>query len=412
MIICNLDVLSDVLVNIHSAFRMLDECFLGSILSIFFHFLFMVSKFTPSFFYSFIFIFSLFTSAFAVDNFPLSNNSNIQKKLVVGYAGTEPFVIREGQTWKGISTEVWERAADAEDLEYLIKPYDGVSEALEALSKGDIDAVIGPISITSARAEMVEFTQPYYQASLSILSRVDDPTILDRIAPFFTISLLYALFVFLFILASVGTLLWLTERKASPEQFPDDAPRGIANGMWCAIVTMSTTGYGDIAPVTLAGRIVAGAWMIISFIFATSMIAGIASTLTLSGLGTVQVSSVEQFFNKRIAVLSDSPASDFVLENKGKIVSVVNLEEGYDLLKNRDVDAVVFDRPQLMYFLDRNPDKHMVISVAEYLRQGYGFAYRLNSPMVFPINIQLLKLKEDGSLKSISDKYLGKQKAQ
>ena len=378
---------------------------------IIFQFSFMVFKFKQSIFFTFLLI-SIFRSGFASENFQALNNLDKPKKLVVGYAGTEPFVINDGAAWKGISAEVWERAADAEDIEFIVKPYGNVADALQALSKGDIDAVVGPVSITSARAEMVEFTQPYYQASLSILSRVDDPTILDRIAPFFTISLLYALFVFLFILATVGTLLWLSERKASPEQFPHDAPRGIANGMWCAIVTMSTTGYGDIAPVTLAGRIIAGTWMVISFIFATSMIAGIASTLTLSGLGTVQVSSVEQFSNKRIAVLSDSPAADFVLENRGKNVTVNSLKEGYELLKDKEVEAIVFDRPQLMYFLDQNPDKHMVISVAEYLRQGYGFAFRLNSPIVFPLNVQLLKLKEDGSLKSISDSYLGKQKPQ
>ena len=349
----------------------------------------------------------IFMSGFATENIQPAGNIDKPKKLIVGYAGTEPFVIKEGNSWKGISAEVWERAADAEDIDFKVKPYNSVANALQALSKGDIDAVIGPVSITSARAEMVEFTQPYYQASLSILSRVDDPTILDRIAPFFTISLLYALFVFLFILATVGTLLWLSERKASPEQFPHDAPRGIANGMWCAIVTMSTTGYGDIAPVTLMGRIIAGAWMIISFIFATSMIAGIASTLTLSGLGTVQVSSAEQFINKKIAVLKDSPSAEFVTENKGKNVTITNLKEGYDLLKNKEVDAVVFDRPQMMYYLEQNPDKHMIISVAEYLKQGYGFAFPLNSPMVFPLNIQLLKLKEDGSLKTISENYLG-----
>ncbi|MGV8995014.1 MAG: transporter substrate-binding domain-containing protein [Flavobacterium sp.] len=328
-------------------------------------------------------------------------------KLRVGYAGSEPFVIHNSETWKGISIEIWEKVADAEKINYEIQHFNSVSTAIRALTMGEIDAVVGPASITSARAEKVEFSQPYYQASLSILSRVDDPNLLDRIAPFFTISLLYALLVFLFILAIVGTLLWLSERKSSPEQFPHDAPRGIANGMWCAIVTMSTTGYGDIAPVTLMGRIIAGAWMIISFIFATSMIAGIASTLTLSGLGTVQVSSAEQFINKKIAVLKDSPSAEFVTENKGKNVTITNLKEGYDLLKNKEVDAVVFDRPQMMYYLEQNPDKHMIISVAEYLKQGYGFAFPLNSQMVFPLNIQLLKLKEDGSLKTISENYLG-----
>ena len=367
----------------------------------------MFSNYKQLSFFTLFFALVFINHSYSGTNLQLTKDSVSSAKLKVGYAGTEPFVIRQGQTWKGISVEIWENVANAEKINYEIQPFNSVSEAIRALSMGEIDAVIGPASITSTRAEKVEFTQPYYQASLSILSRVDDPSIIDRIAPFFTMSLLYALFVFLLILAIVGTLLWLSERKVSPEQFPHDAPRGIANGMWCAIVTMSTTGYGDIAPVTLAGRIIAGTWMIISFIFATSMIAGIASTLTLSGLGTVQVSSAEQFVNKKIAVLKDSPSADFVLENNGRINTITNLKEGYELLKSKKVDAVVFDRPQMRYYLEQNPDKEMIISVAEYLKQGYGFAFPLNSPLVFPINIQLLKLKEDHSLKTISENYLG-----
>ena len=372
----------------------------------------MVFNYKQSLVYSllFSFIFLLSHSSYSQNTVEKIGAPLTAKKLKVGYAGSEPFVFHKGETWNGISIEVWEKAANAQNIKYEIEPYNSVSEAIRALSGGEVDVVVGPASITAARAEKVEFTQPYYQASLSILSRVDDPDIIDRIAPFFTMSLLYALFIFLCILAVVGTLLWLSERKVSPEQFPHDAPRGIANGMWCAIVTMSTTGYGDIAPVTLMGRIIAGAWMIISFIFATSMIAGIASTLTLSGLGTVQVSSAEQFVNKKIAVLKDSSAAEFVKENNGKNVTVTNLKEAYELLKNKEIDAVVFDRPQLMYYLKENPDKHMIISVAEYLKQGYGFAFPLNSPMVFPMNLELLKLKEDGSLKSISENYLGTTK--
>lgn len=89
------------------------------------------------------------------------------------------------------------------------------------------------------------------------MSRADSPSFSDRIATLFTINLLYTLMVFLFILAFIGTLLWLAERKVSPDQFPSEPIRGIANGIWCAIVSMSTTGYGDIAPRTFMGRIVA-----------------------------------------------------------------------------------------------------------------------------------------------------------
>ena len=359
-------------------------------------------------FLAFILLFSCLTS------FSQKDLTTIQKKstdnFTVGYAGSEPFVVNEDNKWKGISVEIWDLVAQESQIKYTPKAYASVAEALSDLANGKIDAVVGPVSITSDRAEIVEFSQPYFQSSLGILSRVDDPSFFDRIAPLFTVNLLYALIIFLFILGCVGTLLWLAERKASPDQFPYEPVKGIANGMWCAIVTMSTTGYGDIAPVTLMGRVVAGSWMIISILFATTMVAGIASSLTLSGLGKNTISSAEQFENKKIAVLNNSPSVDFVTEYNGKTVLVESLEEAYAMLKDNKVQGVVFDKPQLNYFLEKNHDEKMTISVAEYLKQGYGFAFCLHSDKVSNFNINLLKLKEDDVLKDISLKWLGKEK--
>lgn len=346
---------------------------------------------------------------FFAQNNPELSQQKSNYTLKVGYAGTEPFIVSEDNKWKGISVEIWNILAEETGIKYSPISYSNVSDALKDLSVGKLDVVVGPTSITSDRAEIVQFSQPYFQSSLAIMSRKDNPSFLDRIAPLFTINLLYALFVFLFILAIVGTLLWLAERKVSPDQFPHEPIKGIANGMWCAIVTMSTTGYGDIAPVTLMGRIVAGTWMIVSILFATTMVAGIASSLTLSGLGKNTISSAEQFSNKSIAVQKDAPAVYFVKEYNGKVVYVQNLTQAYKLLKNNEVQGIVFDRPQLEYFLKENEDSELTISVAEYLKQGYGFAFSLNSKEVSDFNISLLKMKEEGVLKDVSSKWLGKE---
>jgi len=269
--------------------------------------------------------------------------------------------------------------------------------------------LIGPISITSKRVVKVNFSQAYYQSSLSILSRADVPSFWERISPIFSIKLLIAIAGFLVILAIVGTFLWLAERKESPEQFPSHPIEGIGNGMWLAIVTMSTTGYGDMAPITTKGRIIAGAWMIVSIIFATSMVAGIASTLTLSGLGASTISNVEQLNGKRAATISASPAVGFLKEHKVKVLEVNSIEEAMDKLKSKAVDAVVYDRPQLLYYLQNNRSDNYYIAKAEYYKQGYGFEFSLNSKLVNEVNKTLLELSEDHTVKEIVDDYLGKE---
>ncbi len=58
------------------------------------------------------------------------------------------------------------------------------------------------------------------------------------------------------LLVLVSTVMFHLERAAQPEVF-----RSIPHALWWGIVTMATVGYGDMAPVTLPGRIFGGLTM-------------------------------------------------------------------------------------------------------------------------------------------------------
>lgn len=329
--------------------------------------------------------------------------------LTVAVAGDKPFVIYnpDSKSLEGISLSIWEKIAKQKNWTYQYKYFDSVDKALNALKQGQVDLLAGPISITSERVKDFRFSQPYYQSSLTIASRDENASFWGKIKPFFSMQLLIAICIFLSLLASVGLLFWLAERKHSPEQFPADPKKGIANGMWLAIVTMSTTGYGDMAPVSLKGRVVAGCWMIISLIFATSMIAGIASTLTLSGFSSSTITQVEQFPGKKIATKMGSPAVGFIDEHQGKTVLVSTLTDAMEKLKNKDVDAVVFDRPQLLFYKNKHKAENINIPSAEYYKQGYGFAFRNDSELINEINLILLTLSEEQKIEKIMTEYIG-----
>lgn len=331
--------------------------------------------------------------------------------LRVGIAGSSPFVI-DTTADTGISLEIWDALAEKMQWSYRKIYFEDVPQALAALEQGKVDAVAGPVSITSERAEKVRFTQPYFQSSLSILSRQDEFSLWQRISPFFTKKFFIAVCIFIFILAIVGTLLWLAERKENKKQFTEEPLAGILNGMWCAITTMTTTGYGDVAPKTLWGRIIASTWMVISLIFATTMIAGIASTVTLTGMSTSTIKTSDELRSKRVAVVKGSPSEDFVRDHGGKTIFVDDLAQGVSFLTAKKADALVYDRPQLQYYLQQYPGKELVLSVAEFDRQGYGFAFPIKDTSLHQININLLDLKESGNVQLITSNWLGSEKAQ
>lgn len=328
------------------------------------------------------------------------------KTLRVGVAGSEPFVFENTNT--GISVEIWDKIAEKKAWSYEYVPFKNVEDVLLALNKGNVDLVVGPISITAKRLETMRFSQPFYNSSISIISRIDNLSLWEKFKPLFSLKLLIAVGIFLIILAIVGSLFWLAERKKSPEQFPHKPLQGIGTGMWLAIVTMSTTGYGDKAPITVMGRIIAGTWMVVTIVFATSMIAGIASTLTLSSIGSTTISTVEQLSGKKAATISGSPSEAFLTKAKAKVIGVGNLAEAIEKLENKDVEAVVFDRPQLLYYLKNNENENLYISKAEYYKQGYGFAFPGNSQLILDVNRTLLELSENQETEKIIHTYIQK----
>lgn len=93
---------------------------------------------------------------------PLNAQATQTSALRVGVTGGEPFVFTESD--KGISVEIWDKIADKQSWEYNYLVFENVEDALSALSKGELDLVVGPISITAKRLETMRFSQPFYNS--------------------------------------------------------------------------------------------------------------------------------------------------------------------------------------------------------------------------------------------------------
>ncbi len=85
-------------------------------------------------------------------------------------------------------------------------------------------------------------------------------------------ALMSVLLGFMIVLLVAGSLAYLLEREANPKDFGS-----IPAALWWAIVTLTTTGYGDVVPQTGAGRLLAGCVMI-SGILVFALWAGILAT--------------------------------------------------------------------------------------------------------------------------------------
>jgi ABC-type amino acid transport substrate-binding protein len=325
-------------------------------------------------------------------------------RIKVAVAGSAPFVTRSDGGPDGLSVRIWTDLAREAGLEFDLVPAGSVPEALEMVANDEADVAIGPISITAERARTVAFTQPYFEASLGILSRAGAASLWQRVKPFFSRAFWVGASFLFCLLGLVGTLVWLVERKTNPD-FPEGKD-GIGHGMWFAVVTMTTVGYGDKAPRTMPGRILATVWMLVATLSFSTLTAGIATALALSSIDAATLDRPEMMLGKRAAVVPRTTGADAAQYFQARLVPVPDLDSAINAVKSRSADLVVFDYPALEYHLMLQPEPDLALSETRFSTQHYGFAVAQDSPLLFDLDVALLQLRESGDLKSIEEIWL------
>lgn len=331
------------------------------------------------------------------------------EKLRVGVLGATPFIINDRGKITGIAVDVWDKIAADAELEYdLLYLKQDVNFGLDALAAGKLDAIIGPVSMTAKRMEKAEFSQPFSRAEIGLLIPQKKPTPWSRIKPFLGWAFISSVGLLLLSLFIVGTLIWMLEKHRNSEDFPKEFGRGVGNGMWFAIVTLTTVGYGDKIPVTPLGRFVTGIWMLITMVTVSSLTAGIATalTLSLSSRGIEIFESPEDLREARIAAIKGSTGVTWAKESGARLIEANSLKEAVGFLVDGKVDGVVFDSPMMKYYLKQNPQLPFRLAHFSLAEEYYGFAFPLNNTLVRKVNISLVKLQNSGEIQEIFDTWL------
>ena len=329
--------------------------------------------------------------------------------LKVGVHGTEPFFRKNGDIYDGISVDLWHEVAEANGLAYQFLPQTDVDSSVKAVADGTLDAAIGQIEITPGRMSIkqINFTQPYYFANHTILLHQEPPDLISRLKPFFAWAVLSSIGLLVGILFLVGNLIWLAERRNNTNQFPQDYFQGVGNGMWLALVTLTTVGFGDLAPMSRTGRAITSIWMVFSLVAVSSITAGLASAFTVSltqnGKSLVNPGQIR---GRRIAVIIGSSSVATASAYGGRPIKVASLEKAAELLISGKVDGVIFDRPSLRYYIKQNPDKPLKLASFNLSRETFGFVLHVDNPYLRSIDVELLRLYSTGKIDEIANRIL------
>ena len=179
----------------------------------------------------------------------------------------------------GLSVDLWRRVAEDLEWEYRLTPVSQMETILSGLEQGRFDAAIGAITITPEREARIDFSYPTHRSGVAVaLPKETGP--LAAIVSYVTVAadlgtLIVGIFALLLLL---GVVIWLIERPGrSGKPPPEDSVVTLRDGLYWAVVTMTTVGYGDKTPKTPLGRLVAVVWMLSSVALVSS---GILQFLT------------------------------------------------------------------------------------------------------------------------------------
>lgn len=330
--------------------------------------------------------------------------------LRVGVSGSPPFVMPKAEPVQGISIQIWDQVATRLNKPYELIYQPNTEANLSALENGDLDLAVGPISITPDRLAnpSIDFTQPYFHGREGLMIPVKAPGLWARFKPFFGWAALSSLGGLMILLFLVGNLIWLAERRRNTEHFPPQYLHGVGNGMWFALVTLTTVGYGDRSPVTRTGRSIAGIWMLMSLLALSSITAGLASAFTVS-LSKLEPSAIQDrsdLRGKTVSVVAGTTSATWAKIYGARARESVSLEKAIDLLSKGEVAAVLFDEAPLRYYLQQQPEAPFKMAPFALSSQTYGFVVPVNSALRTPIDVEILEMQRSGEVKSITDRML------
>eukprot|EP00300_Choanocystis_sp_HF-7_P036655 c52529_g1_i1.p1 GENE.c52529_g1_i1~~c52529_g1_i1.p1 ORF type:complete len:514 (+),score=90.06 c52529_g1_i1:35-1576(+) len=276
---------------------------------------------------------------------------------------------------------------------------------------GNCDMTFAPITITAQRescnncpdlngtdfessACCIDFALPHLQSSLALITRrVDFKAGPSYFAHLLTQpKLINAVISMVALILFSAHLIWVIERRHNPKEFPLTYFDGVVGGMWWAVVTVTTVGYGDKSPRTQLGRVFACIYMFMGIIIVGIFVASIAAALTQQAIEIQQEVDIQSTHGHTVCTIANY-RSHFT----GQPVTL--LFETEDIMNNcmlrldaGTADFVFLDSILVERWIAEHPTRQNKFLMSNGLADvTYGAAFPEESPLRFEFNLALIQ---------------------
>ncbi|XP_042419039.1 glutamate receptor 3.4-like isoform X1 [Zingiber officinale] len=281
-------------------------------------------------------------------------------------------------------------------------------EIVRMVARNELDAVVGDMAIVRNRTRLVDFTQPYAESGLVIVTRVrEESSSAWAFMKPFTAEMWCVTGAFFLV---VGAVVWILEHRLNPE-FRGKPRRQIATMFWFSFSTMFFAHREN--TVSTLGRFVLIVWMFVVLIITSSYTASLTSILTVQQLSS-GITGLDSLLatSEPIGYQEGKFSRNYMIEDlniaESRLVPLNSPEQYAKALelgpKGGGVAAIVDEVLYIDVFLSTYCQFRIVGQ--EFTKNGWGFAFQRDSPLAVDMSTAILSLSEDGELQKIHDKWL------
>ena len=200
--------------------------------------------------------------------------------------------------------------------------------------------------------------------------------------------------------------MWRFERRPKiPAPDTGSSVTSLFDGIYWAVVTMTTVGYGDKTPKTRVGRSIAVLWMLASLALISLVSTTLVSSMTAARLESGPFAHDSDLAGKRLAAVTSSSGAEYLESQHLPYAKYANLQEALASLASGRSDAVVNSVGALQYVI--STQFYGVIPMPNgLLAPAYmAFALPLNSPLKKPLDRAMIRVTASPGWRLLENSY-------
>lgn len=324
--------------------------------------------------------------------------------LKVGVVVNPPFVIKNEAAFSGIAVDIWHEVAQELERSYTFvdQTNEDMDKPFESLAQGDVDVLIGALSITGDRYKKVDFTLPFFVDKVIAITLSDYLHNIFLFLEMFLVSAgsIIGILILLFIIYI--HLLWYYERSHS-KSFPQGYQKGVSYLFWSHILS----GRHSEVPVSFAGRILILFQKSIFYFIVILLNATWVSFITVTFVKYASsVQNIADLEKGRTGAIEKSKSFRAGANGGLRMIPFKSLSDGMEALEAGHLEAFLEEQSIAEIYLSEKSKRKLVLSHFALKRDLYSFATRKDSPLLREINTQILTLRKKEVPEKICKIYL------